>query len=90
MTAAFVNLWNSHNIKSQNNLQLPNGVPTNMLYFLEHGGTQNGIQVTNKLLQEAFTHIALTESILQSDTTYFLSSDWSTLDFLQTDVTNVL
>ena len=86
MTAAFVNLWNSHNIKSQNNLQLPNGVPTNMLYFLEHGGTQNGIQVTNKLLQEAF----IQESISQSDTTYFLSSDWSTLDFLQTDVTNVL
>ena len=30
---AFINLWNSHKIKSQNNLQLPNGVPTHMLYF---------------------------------------------------------
>ena len=62
-----------------------------MLYFLEqYGGTQNGIQATNKLLQEAFTHTAHTESVLQCDTTYFLSSDLSTLDFLLTDITNVL
>ena len=27
---------------------------------------------------------------IQSDTTYFSSSDWLTLDFLLTDVTNVL
>ena len=30
------------------------------------------------------------ESVLQSDTTYFSSSDWSILGFLLTDVTNVL
>ena len=53
MTAAFVSLWNSHRIKSQNNFQLPNGVPNHMLYFPEQGGTQNSIQVTFKLLQEA-------------------------------------
>ena len=28
--------------------------------------------------------------VLQSDTSYFSSSDWSTLDFLLTHVTNVL
>ena len=31
-----------------------------------------------------------TQSVLQSDTNYFSSSDWSTLDFLLTDVTNML
>ena len=41
VTAAFVNLRNSHHkIKSQNNLQLANGVPTHMFYFQEqYGGT---------------------------------------------------
>ena len=49
-----------HEIKSQNNLQLPNGAPTHMFYFPEqYGGTQNGIQVTNELLQEAFTQSGL-------------------------------
>ena len=67
VTAAFVNLWNSHKIKSQTNLQLPNGVPTHVLYFPQQcGGTQNGIQVTNRLLQEAFTQwdSALTMEVL--------------------------
>ena len=42
MTAA----WNSHKISSQNDLLLPNSVPTHMFYFPEHyGGTQKGIQV---------------------------------------------
>ena len=61
MTAAFINLWNSHHeTKSNKNLQLPNGVPTHMFYFSErYGGTQNGIQVTNELLQEAFTQSGL-------------------------------
>ena len=60
MNGAFVNMWNSHKIKSQNNLQLPNGVPTHMLYFSEqYGGTQKRIQVTNKLLQESFTQSGL-------------------------------
>ena len=60
VNGAFVNLWNSHKIKSQNNLQLPNGVPTHMLYFSEqYGGTQKGVQVTNKLLQESFTQSGL-------------------------------
>ena len=36
------------------------------------------------------TKRAYIQSILQSDTTYFSSSDWSALDFLLTDVTNVL
>ena len=60
-TTAFVNLWNSHHkIKSQNNLQLPNGVPTHMFHFPEeYRGTENGIQVTNELLQEAFTQSGL-------------------------------
>ena len=61
MTAAFVNSRNSHHkIKSQCNLQLPNGVPTHMFYFPEqYGGTQNGIQVTSEMLQEAFTQSVL-------------------------------
>ena len=32
----------------------------------------------------------LQSDVLQSDTTYFSSSDWSTLDFLLTDIANVL
>ena len=28
--------------------------------------------------------------VLQSDATYYSSSDWSTIDFLLTDVTNML
>ena len=61
MTAAFVNLWNSRRIKSQNNLQLPNGIPSHMLYFPEQlkGGMQKDIQVTTELLQEAFTQTGL-------------------------------
>ena len=56
MTAAFINLWNSHKIRSQNNLQLPNGVPTHMFHFSEkYGRTQRSIQATTELLQEAFT-----------------------------------
>ena len=42
-----------YKIGSQNNLQLPNGVPTHMFFFPEqHGATQKSIQITNKLVQE--------------------------------------
>ena len=55
MTTTFANLRNScHKIKSPNNLELPNDVPTHIFYFPEqYGGTQNDIQVTNESLQEA-------------------------------------
>ena len=61
VTAAFVNLRNSHHkIKSQNNLQLANGVPTHMFYSQEqYGGTQNGIEVTNELFLEVFAQSGL-------------------------------
>ena len=55
VTTTFAILWNSrHKIKSQNNLELPNDVPTHIFYFPEkYGGTQNDIQVTNESSQEA-------------------------------------
>ena len=56
----FVDLWNSHMIRSQNNLELPNGVPNHMFSFPEqYGETQNGISVTNEFLQEVSTQSGL-------------------------------
>ena len=40
--------------------------------------------------EKSQSNVLYVESVLQSDTTYFSSSDWSILDFLLTDVTNVL
>ena len=57
---AFVDLWNSHRIRSQNNLELTNGIPHQMFSFLEqYGGTQNIIPVTTQFLQELSTQSAL-------------------------------
>ena len=56
----FVDLWNSHRIRSQNNLELTNGIPNHMFSFLEqYGGTQNVIPVTTQFLQELSTQSAL-------------------------------
>ena len=77
MTAAFVNLWNFHHkIKLQNNLQLPNGTPTNVFYFAEqYGGIQIGIQITSELLQEAFTQSGI--SIDNGSTAFnFMNEDF--------------
>ena len=68
MTAAFVNLGKSHHkIKSQNNLELPNGVPNYMFYFPEpYAGTQNGIQVANSVVARSIHSIGsqLTTGVL--------------------------
>ena len=45
---------------SQNNLQLPNRVPTHMFSFPEeYGETQKGFQVTTELLHEVSTQLGL-------------------------------
>ena len=47
-----VDLWNSNRIRSQNNLELPNGVPNHMLSLREqYGGTQKGITVIAEFLR---------------------------------------
>ena len=57
----FVDLWNVHRIRSQNNLELMNWVPNYMLSFPEqYGGTQKGIPVTTEFLQELSTQSGLT------------------------------
>ena len=56
----FVDLWNVHRIRSQNKLELMNGVPNYMLSFPEqYGETQKGIAVTTEFLQELSTHSGL-------------------------------
>ena len=67
-------LWNSHRIKSQNNLELPNGVPDHMFSFPEqYGGTQRGIPVTPVFLQEVSTQSGL--SIDNGSTVYDLMDE---------------
>ena len=53
----FFDLWNSHGIRSQNNLELPNGVPNHMFSFPEqYRGTQKGIPITTEFLQKVSTN----------------------------------
>ena len=52
----FVDLWNSHRIRSQNNLELLNCVPNHTFSFSEqYGRTQKGIPVTTEFLKEVST-----------------------------------
>ena len=52
----FVDLWNAHRIRSQNNLELRNGIPDHMFSSPEqYGGTQNGIPILTVFLQEVST-----------------------------------
>ena len=52
----FFDLWNSHRIRSQNNLELPNGVPNHMFSFPEqYRGIQKGIPITTEFLQKVST-----------------------------------
>ena len=65
----FFDLWNSHGIRSQNNLELPNGVPNHMFSFPEqYGGTQKGIPITTEFLQKVSTESGL--SIDNGSTVY--------------------
>ena len=65
----FADLWNSHRIRSQNNLEPPNGVANHMFSFpQQYGGTRKGIPVTTDFLQEASTQSGL--SIDNGSTVY--------------------
>ena len=56
----FVDLWNSHKIRTQNNLELANGIPNNKFSFPEqYGGKQKSISVTNEFLQQVSTQSGL-------------------------------
>lgn len=49
----FVNNWNSHRIRNQENLEIPTGVPNHMFNFPEqYGGRNMGIPLTQDQLQD--------------------------------------
>ena len=53
-------IYRIHRIRSQNNLELPNSVPKQMISFQEqYTGTQKGILVTTEFLQEVSTQSGL-------------------------------
>ena len=49
----FVENWNTHRIREQKHLHVPNGIPDHMFSFPEnYGGTKDGFQVSVDLLRE--------------------------------------
>ena len=49
----FVNYWNFHRIRGQDELEIPAGVPDHMFSFLEqYGGTNMGIPLSKDELKE--------------------------------------
>ena len=78
----FVDLWNSYKIRTQNNLELANGIPNNIFSFPEQcGGKQKSISVTNEFLQQVSTQSGL--SVDKGSTVYdfldeeFLKNLWT-------------
>ena len=68
----FVDLWNSHRIRAQNNLLLPTGVPNHMFDFPEqYGGCTKGYSLQKNDLRE----VAEMSGVLSADDSDFFEKD---------------